>query len=89
MDTTHLSSKGQIVIPHEIRQAHQWEPGTEFAVIDTQEDLLLMPIKPLFIANPLIKSTFPFCLAPHKKSNCLRGNTISKHRVNIENSLKR
>lgn len=46
MDTTHLSSKGQIVIPHEIRQAHQWEPGTEFAVIDTHEGILLTPIKP-------------------------------------------
>lgn len=46
MDITHLSSKGQVVIPHEIREAHQWVPGTEFAIIDNHEGISLIPIKP-------------------------------------------
>lgn len=34
MDRTRISSKGQIVIPKDIRDRHQWKPGTELAVID-------------------------------------------------------
>ena len=32
METTRLSNKGQIVIPHKIREQFGWEPGVEFAV---------------------------------------------------------
>ena len=34
MDRTRISSKGQIVIPKQIRDRHRWRPGTELAVID-------------------------------------------------------
>jgi AbrB family looped-hinge helix DNA binding protein len=34
MDRTRISSKGQIVIPKQIRDRHRWKPGTELAVID-------------------------------------------------------
>ena len=34
MDRTTISSKGQIVIPKQIRDRHRWRPGTELAVID-------------------------------------------------------
>jgi len=34
MERTTISSKGQIVIPKQIRDRYQWRPGTELAVID-------------------------------------------------------
>lgn len=46
METTRLSSKGQIIIPQAIREAHHWTSGVEFAVIDTDQGILLTPIKP-------------------------------------------
>lgn len=46
METTRLSSKGQIIIPQSIREAHKWKPGLEFNVIDTEQGLLLTPRLP-------------------------------------------
>ena len=46
MEITRLSSKGQIIIPQAIREAHKWLPGIEFAVIETDQGILLSPIKP-------------------------------------------
>lgn len=45
MDTTRLSSKGQVIIPQAIREAHHWQPGVEFVVIDTEQGILLTPVK--------------------------------------------
>lgn len=46
METTRLSSKGQIIIPQSIREAHKWQPGLEFNVIDTEQGILLTPRLP-------------------------------------------
>ncbi len=46
METTRLSSKGQVIIPQVIREAHQWHSGVEFIVIDTDQGVLLTPISP-------------------------------------------
>ena len=46
MTTTHLSSKGQVIIPKSIRISHGWKPGIELVVIDTEEGILLKPMKP-------------------------------------------
>jgi AbrB family looped-hinge helix DNA binding protein len=46
METTRLSSKGQVILPKSIRDAHRWQPGTEFMVEDTAEGVLLRPAKP-------------------------------------------
>ena len=46
MDTTRLSSKGQVIIPKAIRDSHHWENGLEFQVIDTGEGILLKPRMP-------------------------------------------
>lgn len=43
---TALSTKGQIIIPQAIREAHQWLPGLEFTVIEVEDGILLSPIKP-------------------------------------------
>lgn len=46
METTRLSSKGQIIIPQAIRDAHKWQSGLEFNVIDTEQGILLTPRLP-------------------------------------------
>jgi AbrB family looped-hinge helix DNA binding protein len=46
METTRLSSKGQVILPKSIRAAHRWSPGVEFAVVDTADGVLLRPLKP-------------------------------------------
>lgn len=45
METTKLSSKGQIILPAAIRTANQWQAGVEFAVENTSAGVLLRPIK--------------------------------------------
>jgi AbrB family looped-hinge helix DNA binding protein len=44
METTRLSSKGQIILPKSIRAAHHWEPGVEFSVEETRDGVLLRPL---------------------------------------------
>lgn len=46
MNTTKLSSKGQIIIPKPFRAAHHWETGQELVVFDTGDGILLKPKKP-------------------------------------------
>jgi AbrB family looped-hinge helix DNA binding protein len=46
MGTTKLSSKGQVVLPKSVRDARSWEPGTEFAVEEVSEGILLRPLRP-------------------------------------------
>jgi len=43
MDTTRLSTKGQIIVPKNIRTARAWGPGTEFTVEETADGILLRP----------------------------------------------
>ena len=43
METTKLSSKGQVIIPKALRDAHNWLTGQELIVIDTEEGILLKP----------------------------------------------
>ena len=45
MQTTKLSTKGQIVLPKELRSARAWRPGTEFTVEATPEGVLLRPVR--------------------------------------------
>ena len=44
METT-LSSKGQIVIPLQIRNLHGWRPGASFTIIDNEDSLILQPVQ--------------------------------------------
>lgn len=46
VETTRLSSKGQIVLPSAIRNARQWKAGAEFQVQETPEGILLKPLEP-------------------------------------------
>lgn len=42
--TSRLSSKGQIVLPAQLRRTHRWGPGTQFRVEDTPGGILLVPL---------------------------------------------
>ena len=46
MDTTRLSTKGQIILPKNIRDSRAWGPGTEFTVEETRDGILLRPARP-------------------------------------------
>ena len=46
METTRLSTKGQIVLPQSIREAKSWGPGTEFTIEETTDGILLRPTSP-------------------------------------------
>jgi AbrB family looped-hinge helix DNA binding protein len=46
MDTIRVSTKGQIVIPGEIRTRHGWQAGTELIVEDQGDALVLREAKP-------------------------------------------
>lgn len=43
METTRLSTKGQIILPKSIRVSRAWTPGTEFSVEETGDGVLLRP----------------------------------------------
>lgn len=45
METTTLSSRGQVVIPKMLREARHWLPGTEFGVEDLPQGILLRPLR--------------------------------------------
>lgn len=41
METTRVSTRGQVVIPKELRKSYRWDVGQELDVIDTGDGLLL------------------------------------------------
>ncbi len=46
MNTTTLSSKGQIVVPKQVRTAHNWQVGLMFSVINIGDGIFLKPKRP-------------------------------------------
>lgn len=46
MEKTTLSSKGQIILPKSVRDAHDWGPGTEFSVESFPDGVILKSLKP-------------------------------------------
>lgn len=43
METTKLSSKGQVIIPKAFRTAHSWDTGLVLEVIEVGDGLLSRP----------------------------------------------
>lgn len=41
MPTTRLSTKGQLILPKELRDRHGWRPGTELEVEDVGESVVI------------------------------------------------
>ena len=46
---TYVTSKGQVVIPAELRKKYGITPGTRFEVLDDGNQIILRPITPEFI----------------------------------------
>lgn len=42
--TTRLSTKGQLIIPKEIRLRHGWRAGTELVVEDREDHVVVHPV---------------------------------------------
>ena len=51
MNTTKLSSKGQVIIPKPLRTAHHWKAGQELVVVDLADGILLKPKAPFPESN--------------------------------------
>ncbi len=49
--TTKMSSKGQVVIPEEIRRSLDLEPGSRFVVLGDDDVVILKKIEPLSMAD--------------------------------------
>ena len=46
MARTRVSSKGQIVIPKEIRERHRLREGSELDIVDRQDEIVLRKVSP-------------------------------------------
>ena len=44
LTTTRMSSKGQIVIPEELRKAFGWNAGISFIVVGRPDAIMLQPV---------------------------------------------
>lgn len=55
MQTVKLSTKGQFVIPNEIRKSHHLTVGTEFAISFVGNEIRLTPL-PLFPATTVAEA---------------------------------
>ncbi|WPL13819.1 transcriptional regulator, AbrB family [Thiorhodovibrio litoralis] len=47
METTRLSSKGQVILPKTIRENYHWSAGTELEIEECQDGIVLRPKKPV------------------------------------------
>lgn len=59
MDVTSISTKGQVVIPGEIRAQLGLEPGSKLAVITDGTNVLLRPLEPprMAVFSALLKES--------------------------------
>lgn len=76
MNKTKLSSKGQVIIPKSSRDMHHWEEGQELMVIDTDEGVLLKPVK----AFPSAKLD--------ELAGCLRYSSTAKTIEEMEQAIR-
>jgi AbrB family looped-hinge helix DNA binding protein len=45
VETTKVSTKGQVVLPKSVRESRKWQAGTELIVEETNEGVLLRPAR--------------------------------------------
>ena len=69
METVKLSTKGQLVIPKEIRDAHHLAAGTEFAVSFVGDEIRLTPL-PMFPRTTVAATAGLLAKRGQKKSQC-------------------
>jgi AbrB family looped-hinge helix DNA binding protein len=81
VETTRLSTKGQIILPKSIRESRAWGPGTEFVVEEAGDGVLLRPAR-LFPQSTLEEVIG--CLRPRRKPP-----TDAQIRTAVHKELKR
>ena len=81
METTRLSTKGQIILPKGIRDSRAWGPGTEFTVEETGDGVLLRPAA--HFADTNLKDVAG-CLGSKRKSK-----TLAQMRAAIDREVMR
>jgi AbrB family looped-hinge helix DNA binding protein len=87
MEITRLSTKGQIVLPKNIRASRSWAPGTEFTVEETRDGVLLRPARP-FPETDL--EEVAGCLPSSRKPKTVaQMHTASEREVNRRHDLGR
>jgi len=65
VETTKISSKGQVVIPKSLRVAHRWETGQELVVVDVGDGILFKPKSPFKETRiSEVASSLRFCGKP-------------------------
>jgi AbrB family looped-hinge helix DNA binding protein len=77
METTRLSTKGQIILPKTIRTSRAWGPGTEFTVEETRDGVLLRP------AGSFPETTLD------QVAGCLRSTRKSKTPAQMRTAIRR
>jgi len=75
METTKLSSKGQVIIPKPLRVSHRWKPGQILIAIDVGDGILLKP------ADPFQKTTLD------DVASCLRYQGPKKSLQDMEEAI--
>ena len=76
MQTTLLSSKGQVIIPKTLRDAHRWHTGTRLQVVETAEGILLKPLE------ATSKVALPAGLAAIRQRIGYKGHAVSLDDMN-------
>ena len=79
--TVKLSTKGQLVIPKEIRKAHHLAAGTEFTVSFVGAEIRLTPL-PMFLRTTVADGAGLLAKRGRKKMNA------AKNRARISKTLK-
>jgi AbrB family looped-hinge helix DNA binding protein len=77
METTRLSTKGQVVLPKNLRASRAWGPGTEFTVEEAGDGVLLRPA-----------SRFPGA-SLDEVAGCLRTSRKSKTLAQMRSAIGR
>lgn len=77
METTKLSSKGQVIIPKAFRISHNWDAGLELVVIEVGDGLLLRP------KGPFEESTLD------QVAGALKYTGKAKSQADIDSAMKR
>lgn len=84
METTKVSSKGQVVLPLSVRRKRKWEPGTTLVVEETPEGVLLRPQKPF---PPTNMDEFIATLESRKYTG--KPKTVEEMDASIANEVRR
>jgi AbrB family looped-hinge helix DNA binding protein len=61
METAHVTSKGQLVVPSRLRRKYGIKPGTKICFIERDSEIVFQPVTPEYIRSVcgMLKSETP------------------------------